>query len=301
MNNVHFHGTALDAVDWAVDFNDDDPADAHTFLHCWREGDLSEWPEYYEWLRDRYANRVMEPDFPPMSRSADHGTQEATEGNWDGERRARFWQQRASVAEAFANRLIGILRDPLHSIDPATVKTVTDMEMALKALQLTGQDTGSYQDSIAKTALDHKQAAILRWVHSRFGETSLPERGLRHVEEALETLHACLILQIYMSEEYVDTPCLEAINYEKMSDKAQFLLHGYLRKVESVLALRWKSTKVSLKAEIGGSALTLAAIAEKQGMSLFKCLTDEFERVLSIGEQHWLDRTEQKRAQGIAE
>lgn len=44
------HGEAQDAIDFVLDelrdFTD-------TFLRCWREGDLREWPEFYLWLDAR--------------------------------------------------------------------------------------------------------------------------------------------------------------------------------------------------------------------------------------------------------
>lgn len=43
------HGTADQAIDWLLDHAD--PFDDNSeFLKCWREGNLDEWPEYYEWL-----------------------------------------------------------------------------------------------------------------------------------------------------------------------------------------------------------------------------------------------------------
>lgn len=41
------HGTAQDAIDFAVDIL---AGEHHTFLKCWREGNLTEWPEFYHWL-----------------------------------------------------------------------------------------------------------------------------------------------------------------------------------------------------------------------------------------------------------
>jgi len=49
------HGSALDAIDYALDHEPD--GDAATFLRRWREGDLSEWPEFYEWLAKREQAR----------------------------------------------------------------------------------------------------------------------------------------------------------------------------------------------------------------------------------------------------
>lgn len=41
------HGTAMQAIDFALDHLS---VERDTFLKCWREGDLDEWPEFYEWL-----------------------------------------------------------------------------------------------------------------------------------------------------------------------------------------------------------------------------------------------------------
>lgn len=43
------HGTATDAINYAL--SRETGGDAATFLYCWREGNLDEWPEYYGWLR----------------------------------------------------------------------------------------------------------------------------------------------------------------------------------------------------------------------------------------------------------
>lgn len=40
------HGTHADAVDFALDYS----GDADVFLRSWREGDLKECPEFYQWL-----------------------------------------------------------------------------------------------------------------------------------------------------------------------------------------------------------------------------------------------------------
>lgn len=44
------HGDANDAIEWALDHA---PAfDEVSFLRCWREGNLGEWPEFYAWLKE---------------------------------------------------------------------------------------------------------------------------------------------------------------------------------------------------------------------------------------------------------
>lgn len=43
------HGTALQAVEWAIEHCDD--SDPMVFMRQWFEGNArEEWPEYYEWL-----------------------------------------------------------------------------------------------------------------------------------------------------------------------------------------------------------------------------------------------------------
>lgn len=53
------HGTAVDAINFAVDevpFGECPEPD--TFLRAWREGDLEEWPEFYEWLAKEEEGRA---------------------------------------------------------------------------------------------------------------------------------------------------------------------------------------------------------------------------------------------------
>lgn len=47
------HGTAQQALHWIMHVADDtDPYNTLDFLKCWEEGDLTDWPEYYTWLKD---------------------------------------------------------------------------------------------------------------------------------------------------------------------------------------------------------------------------------------------------------
>lgn len=45
------HGTAQDAIDFILD--SPEPWSASEFLPRWREGNLDEWPEFYEFLAKR--------------------------------------------------------------------------------------------------------------------------------------------------------------------------------------------------------------------------------------------------------
>lgn len=45
------HGTALEAIEFAIALADEGgPGDCEDFLRRWREGDLGEYPEFYEVL-----------------------------------------------------------------------------------------------------------------------------------------------------------------------------------------------------------------------------------------------------------
>lgn len=45
------HGTASQALEWALDGGDSDLGNQIEFLRAWREGDaFDEWPEFYGWL-----------------------------------------------------------------------------------------------------------------------------------------------------------------------------------------------------------------------------------------------------------
>lgn len=43
------HGTAAQAIEFLLDVQQA-PGEETEFLRAWRQGDLDEWPEYYEWL-----------------------------------------------------------------------------------------------------------------------------------------------------------------------------------------------------------------------------------------------------------
>jgi hypothetical protein len=50
------HGSAVDAIDYALDVHEADPANQVEFLRAWREGDAAEeWPDFYDFLRERGA------------------------------------------------------------------------------------------------------------------------------------------------------------------------------------------------------------------------------------------------------
>lgn len=53
------HGTANDAIEFALEHTDGDLANMEAFLRDWREGAVfHEWPEFYSWLRRREAGRA---------------------------------------------------------------------------------------------------------------------------------------------------------------------------------------------------------------------------------------------------
>lgn len=59
------HGSAEDAIRYALDVEGEDP---ETFLRCWREGRLDEWPEFYVWLRNLEIPRHPKPSQEAVER-----------------------------------------------------------------------------------------------------------------------------------------------------------------------------------------------------------------------------------------
>lgn len=54
-------GEPMDAINWLLESEgqiDLSPAPGEhvAFLRDWRDGDLSEWPEYIEWLKETYRD-----------------------------------------------------------------------------------------------------------------------------------------------------------------------------------------------------------------------------------------------------
>lgn len=45
------HGTALQAINFALDKTGLAPEQTEIFLWGWREGNLDDWPDFYEWLK----------------------------------------------------------------------------------------------------------------------------------------------------------------------------------------------------------------------------------------------------------
>lgn len=50
------HGPAQAAIDYVLATRFP-PGEESSFLRCWREGDLDEWPEFYPWLQRWEARR----------------------------------------------------------------------------------------------------------------------------------------------------------------------------------------------------------------------------------------------------
>ena len=45
------HGTAMQAINYALDVEMEHECDCSGFLRAWREGDLGAWPDFYVWLK----------------------------------------------------------------------------------------------------------------------------------------------------------------------------------------------------------------------------------------------------------
>lgn len=63
-----FHGTHAQALEFALNVHED-PLQTYEFLKAWREGDLGEWPEFYEWLDQQPTPTptAAEPAYPVQS------------------------------------------------------------------------------------------------------------------------------------------------------------------------------------------------------------------------------------------
>lgn len=50
---LNTHGTAVQAIEYALDHAEAYYNGCFNFLKAWREGDLDEWPEFYAWLAEQ--------------------------------------------------------------------------------------------------------------------------------------------------------------------------------------------------------------------------------------------------------
>lgn len=116
---------------------------------------------------------------------------------------------------------------------------------------------------------DLRQADVHRWCVAAFGDhdaRSIPQRGLRLVEEAIETAQAC--------------GCDAAMLYRLVD-------HIYAKPVGE------------LGQELGGLGVTLLALAEAAGLSADAAEVAEIERVKSKPLEHFAARNAAKKAAGF--
>jgi hypothetical protein len=116
---------------------------------------------------------------------------------------------------------------------------------------------------------DERQRAIGYWSEVNFGRaegSSIPQRGIRHLEEAAEAAHAAGV------------PLDMAI---------------------AMIRYVWSRPKGELAQELGGSAITLLAFAQAAGLSADECEQKELERVLSKPVGHFAQRNAEKNAAGF--
>lgn len=114
------------------------------------------------------------------------------------------------------------------------------------------------------------QKNVLAWVRRSFGEhcaTDLEERGSRLIEEAIEAGQACGV-----SEE-------TAIAIVK---------HIYSRPVGE------------LSQEIGGTMITIHALAESAGFDFEACAETEWKRIEALTQDYWTRKHTEKNQAGIA-
>lgn len=125
------------------------------------------------------------------------------------------------------------------------------------------------EDADPDSVRDRRQRTIGNWCREAFGQLqagSLPQRGLRLAEEAIEAAQAC------------DTPAE--------------LLHQLIDHV-------YKKAPDPLPRELGGVAVTLLALAEAAGLSADECETREIDRVLSKPIDVFKQRNRAKNALGF--
>jgi hypothetical protein len=116
-----------------------------------------------------------------------------------------------------------------------------------------------------------RQAEVGRRVKRYFGveqSTSLPQRGLRLSEEAIETAQACRV------------------------DKAQ--LHALVDYV-------YARPVGEISQECGGVSLTLLALGEAAGVDIDTAERDELTRFMSKSDSYWHERNELKNAAGFVD
>lgn len=114
-----------------------------------------------------------------------------------------------------------------------------------------------------------RQEVAADWAAAAFGKgqaASLPQRGLRHAEEALETAQAC--------------GC----------DRAQ---------IHRLVDFVFDRPAGELRQEIGGSGLTLLVLAEAAGLDADSCERAELERVLAKPLAHFTARNQAKNDAGF--
>jgi hypothetical protein len=66
------HGTAQQAIEYAICYHDPDMlGQEREFLQAWQTGDLSEWPEFYDWLGKYEPPATPTPEPPPKEQKMD--------------------------------------------------------------------------------------------------------------------------------------------------------------------------------------------------------------------------------------
>jgi NTP pyrophosphatase (non-canonical NTP hydrolase) len=123
--------------------------------------------------------------------------------------------------------------------------------------------------SCARTERDHRQAETHAWCVAAFGDydaRSIPQRGLRLVEEAIELAQAC--------------GCDPAMLHRLID-------HVYAKPVGE------------LRQELGGLGVTLLALAQATGLSADDAEVREIERVRAKPLAHFAARNAAKKAAGF--
>jgi hypothetical protein len=123
--------------------------------------------------------------------------------------------------------------------------------------------------SMTRYDRDSRQEKIRAWALAAFGaeqSTSLPQRGIRLLEEAIEAFQAC---------------------------------GGTADKALELVSFVFEREVGKLPQELGGVAVTLLALAAAAGLSADECETNEIDRVLAKPIAEFTARNAAKNAAGF--
>lgn len=175
-------------------------------------------------------------------------------------------QLEASLAQTYEEWIADESEDPIE----AAVHTEQMLAVARGAID-TLREAGKelHEHNILSRERATRQVRVLSWAKACFGEaeaTSLPQRGLRLLEEAIE--------------------CFQAAGGD---DEQAHKLVDYI----------FDRPVGELHQEIGGVGVTLLALAAAAGTSADALTKDEVDRILSLSPEYFAERNARKNAAGF--